>query len=77
MAEQPRNRPHPIPARQVTIDCDDCRFQGTDVCADCVVTFLCDRAVDDAVVIDVAEIRAVRLLSAAGLVPALRHRHAG
>lgn len=64
-------------APAVVIDCDECRFQGTEVCADCVVTFLCGRSADDAVVIDVAEARAVRLLSAAGLVPALRHRRAG
>jgi hypothetical protein len=75
MAETPRNH-HDRPA-QITIDCDDCRFQGSEVCADCVVTFLCDRAPEDAVVIDVAEIRAVRLLSAAGLVPRLRHRPTG
>jgi hypothetical protein len=61
----------------LTIDCDECRFQGTGVCADCVVTFLCDRAPGDAVVIDVTEIRAVRLLSTAGLVPTLRHRRTG
>jgi hypothetical protein len=75
MAELPGD--HPNRPTRITIDCYDCRFQGTEVCADCVVTFLCDRAADDAVVIDVAEIRAVRLLSDAGLVPALRHRHAG
>lgn len=61
----------------LTIDCDDCRHQGTDVCADCVVTYLCGRDADDAVVIDVAEARAVRLLSAAGLVPGLRHSRTG
>jgi hypothetical protein len=66
--------PHPT---AVTIDCDDCRYLGTDVCTDCVVTFLCDRAPDGAVVIDVAEVRAVRLLAAAGLVPSLRHRRTG
>ena len=46
----------------VTIDCDDCSLQDTAACADCVVSFLLDRAPDDAVVIDVAEARAVRLL---------------
>ena len=56
----------------LTIDCDECVLQGTDACADCVVTFLCGRASDEAVVIDVAEARAVRLLGSAGLVPALR-----
>jgi hypothetical protein len=58
----------------LTIDCDDCSLQGTDACADCVVTYLCGREPDEAVVIDVAEARAVRLLGQAGLVPALRHR---
>lgn len=58
----------------VTIDCDDCSLQDTPACADCVVTFLLAREPHDAVVIDVAEARAVRLLGDAGLVPSLRHR---
>lgn len=58
----------------LTIDCADCSLEGTGACADCVVTFLCGREPDEAVVIDVAEARAVRLLGQAGLVPALRHR---
>ena len=49
-------------------------MQHTSACADCVVTFLCNREADEAVVFDVAEARAVRLLGAAGLVPTLRHR---
>lgn len=61
-------------ATPFTIDCGDCVSQGTDACADCVVTFLCGREPHEAVVIDVAEARAVRLLGSAGLVPALRHR---
>ena len=58
----------------LTIDCGDCSLEGTAACDDCVVTFLCGREPDEAVVIDVAEARAVRLLGQAGLVPALRHR---
>jgi len=57
----------------VTIDCAECSLEGTAACDDCVVTFLCGRAPDEAVVIDVAEVRAVRLLGQAGLVPTLRH----
>ena len=57
----------------LTIDCAECRMQHTDACADCVVTFICGREPGDAVVIDAAEERAVRLLSRAGLVPGLRH----
>ena len=57
----------------LTISCDECSLQGTSACDDCVVTFLCGREADDAVVIDVAEARAVRLLGEAGLVPTLKH----
>jgi hypothetical protein len=57
----------------ITIDCDDCRLQGTAACQDCIVTFICGREPDDAVVIDAEEFRAVRLLADAGLVPDLRH----
>lgn len=55
------------------IDCADCAMQGTTACDDCVVTFICSRAPDEAVVIDVAEARAMRMLGHAGLVPRLRH----
>ena len=55
------------------IDCDDCSKRHSDVCGDCVVTFICSREPDEAVVIDVAEERAIRLLGDAGLVPKLRH----
>lgn len=55
------------------IDCDECAMQHTDVCDDCVVSFICSRQPDEAVVIDVSEVRALRLLSGAGLVPQLRH----
>ncbi|MGH9155232.1 MAG: hypothetical protein ACRD1K_05155 [Acidimicrobiales bacterium] len=58
-----------------TISCQDCAMQHTPACADCVVTFICDREPGDAVVVDVAEARAVRMLAGAGLVPALRHTH--
>ncbi len=54
------------------ISCDDCVMQATDACAECVVTFICGREPDEAVVIDVAEARAVRMLGEAGLVPRLR-----
>lgn len=57
----------------LTISCDECELQATSACDDCVVTFLCGREASDAVVIDVAEARAVRLLGQAGLVPTLRH----
>jgi hypothetical protein len=55
------------------ISCDECVMEGTDVCADCIVTFLCSRQPDEAVVIDADEARAMRMLGRAGLVPRLRH----
>lgn len=56
------------------ISCDDCVMQDTPACEDCVVTFICGRQPGEAVVIDVAEARAVRLLGEAGLVPPLRQQ---
>jgi hypothetical protein len=42
------------------------------------VTFLCSRDVDEAVIIQVSEVRALRLLAESGLTPPLRHqRHTG
>ena len=58
----------------LTISCAECELESSDACADCVVSFLLDRDPDDAIVIDAAEARAVRLLASAGLVPGLRHR---
>jgi hypothetical protein len=49
-------------------------MEGTSACGDCVVTFLCEREPGDAIIIDVAEVRALRLLEEGGLAPALRHR---
>lgn len=56
------------------IDCADCVLQGTAACVDCVVTFLVDRDPGEAVVVDVAEVRALHALARGGLAPALRHR---
>ena len=58
----------------LTIDCDECVMNGTEACADCLVSFVVGREPGEALVIDVAEARAVRLLARAGLVPVLRHR---
>lgn len=55
------------------ISCDDCAMQHTDACRECVVSVIVDRTPGDAIVIDVEEVRAVRLLASAGLLPALRH----
>ena len=58
----------------IRIDCDECMMQHTPTCDDCVVTFLCSRSADEAIVIDVAEARALRILGRGGLAPQLRHR---
>ena len=56
------------------INCDDCVMQHTSACDDCVVSFIVGREPGEAIVIDVEEERAVRMLADAGLVPELRHR---
>lgn len=56
------------------ISCAECSLEHTPACHDCVVTFLCGRDPHDAVVVDVAEARALRTLADVGLVPELRHR---
>jgi hypothetical protein len=58
----------------LTISCDDCAMHDTPACDGCVVTFICERDPEDAVVIDVEEARALRILGRSGLVPPLRHR---
>ena len=60
----------------ISISCDDCRLQHTPACDDCLVSFVLHREPDDAVVVDVDEARAMRMLARAGLVPELRHSSA-
>jgi hypothetical protein len=67
-----RNLFSPASTGPLTIDCECCELQGTHACDDCVVTFLLGREPDDAVVIDADEVRAMRMLERAGLVPSLR-----
>ena len=57
-----------------TVDCAECAHRGTDVCDDCVVSLIVGREPEDALVVDAAEARAVRLLERAGLVPGMRHQ---
>lgn len=64
----------PDPEVPLRIDCGDCSRQGTPTCQDCVVTFLCTNHSGQAVVIDVFEARALRLLGEGGLAPRLQHR---
>ena len=63
----------------ITISCDDCSMQCTSACDDCVVTFLLRDDVEpssndhEPLVLDLDQIRVVRLLGKAGLVPDLRY----
>lgn len=57
----------------MNLDCDECVMQHTTACDDCVVRFIVSREPGDALVIDVEEERAVRLLQRVGLVPVSRH----
>ena len=72
-AVTPRNEDGAMRDDTLVIDCGTCSEQGTKTCDDCVVTFLCGRDPEDAVVVDLAEFRAIRMLGDAGLVPPLRH----
>lgn len=60
----------------LTISCDTCIMRATVACDDCMITAMYGVAEHQAVVLDLAEQRAVRLLVDAGMVPALRHREA-
>ena len=57
----------------LSIDCDTCSMKATAACDDCVVTFVCDRDPDEAVIIDATEARTVRMLIRSGLLPVSRH----
>ena len=61
------------PAPSFVIDCGECVRFDTDTCEQCVVTFICSRQPDEAIVVDVAEVRALRALHIGGLVPPLLH----
>lgn len=59
------------------ISCDTCVMAHTDACDDCMMSVLCDKPSDGAVVLNLEELREIRLLAQAGLVPTLRHRAVG
>ncbi len=64
----------------LTISCDDCSMHRTVACDDCVVTFLLGDGEQDAaeaMVLDLDQVRVVKLLGKAGLVPDLKYRVAG
>ncbi len=60
----------------LVISCTNCSMRKSPACEDCLVTFLCGGASETAVIFDIHEQRAVKLLANAGMVPTLRHRAA-
>ncbi len=58
----------------LVINCDTCVMRETNACSDCLVSFMCGDTHETAVVFNLEEQRAVRLLANAGMVPTLRHR---
>ncbi len=62
------------PDSALTVDCRTCVMQATAACDDCLVSYICDREPDDAVVITMDELRTIKALNDAGLVPGLKHR---
>lgn len=64
----------------ITISCDECAMQCTSACDDCVVTYLLrddeSEANHDPLVLDLEQVRVVRLLGKAGMVPDLKYQTA-
>lgn len=57
----------------IRISCDECAWQGTGQCDECVVSFILERE-QGTVVVDAEEARAMRRLGDAGLLPLLQLR---
>ena len=57
----------------LVISCDTCCMRATATCADCVVTHVLSPASVETVSLDDDEMRVVRLLVKAGMMPTLRH----
>lgn len=70
----PTPEPAPSHPEVLRIDCDECVLQDTEACGDCVVSFLCGVEASEPVVVDLAQVRAMRLLDEGGLAPPLRHQ---
>ena len=65
-------------ATSLIISCDTCCMRATATCADCIVTHVLspatpESAASESVDLDDEEMRVVRLLVRAGMMPTLRH----
>ncbi len=61
----------------LVISCDTCVMANSSACDDCMMSVLCEPRDTGAVVLSLSELRDIRLLAQAGLVPTLRHRAVG
>ncbi len=62
----------PTDEEPLTIDCDECSAQHTEVCAECVVSYIVSKEPGRPIELERGEANAVRLLADAGLVPGSR-----
>ena len=62
-----------VNATSLIISCDSCCMRPTATCADCIVTHVLSPAEPESVAFDDEEMRVVRLLVRAGMMPTLRH----
>ena len=60
-------------ATSLIISCDTCCMRATATCADCVVTHVLSPAAVETIGFNDEEVRVVRLLVRAGMMPTLRH----
>jgi len=60
--------------KHISVDCQTCEMLDTATCADCIVTYICNREPEQAVIISMDEWRSMRSLNAAGLLPELQHK---
>lgn len=75
--EASQQLPQPESQPVLMISCETCIMRNTDACGDCMMSVLCDSEESGAVVLNLQELRDIRLLAQAGLVPTLRHRAVG
>ena len=62
-----------VNATSLIISCDSCCMRATATCADCIVSHVLSPAEPESVAFDDEEMRVVRLLVRAGMMPTLRH----
>ncbi len=72
-ADEPPGNEQPERAEPLRFGCDDCCQRNTSHCEDCLVTHLCSER-DGSVVVSMDEMRLVKRLQGAGMVPPNRHR---